>query len=617
VDLHNSRPVAFGIGLIGVLALGLGLSSQEKRFAINRISVPNDWSHRHLMFSNPAKLQDSVRVQQDARYGQQRDWRTAAGMVDTREESDSDKDSGFSALEPDGLRQHRSRSRMKRDWGVSLGAGATAGTGMFPAKFSFDINSANCGNAVTPDYVVFNTSLVSTATQAGIVAFDNLYTGCTGTVPNPYWAYKTTGTGDNCTNCAVVTSVVLSLDGSQVAFVGSSTSGSFLYILKPKAGEGTVGSPAQPTTSTTNASTYAACRTGSTSCLLSLPLGPGQDSNSAPFYNYGFDDLYVGDDNGSLYRFSGVFIGTPTKVTTGWPIVVHSGFKLTAAIFDQTSRNAYVGDANGRLSFVREIGSTVGACGSGSPPCLGSATVNAGNGNSIVDAPIVDSTTSKVFAFVGNDGGGNTGVFQAPLDLSSHVEANVGVSFGNTLYDGAFDNEYFASVGSGHLYVCGNLGSILGLSHNVALFRIGFNSAGTMNAGNDGNSLTLTASFPLVGPVPTCSPATEISSSASSDLLFLSVTGSGSQTGCGGNGCVMSFSLPTATPFTFPGAASRTLPASNGTGGIIIDNILTVPTGTSQVYFTPLGNSSATFPCGSPSVNGVGCGIQASQAGLN
>jgi hypothetical protein len=176
--------------------------------------------------------------------------------------------------------------------------------------------------------------------------------------------------GDNCATCAVVTSVVLSLDGSQVAFVGSSTGGSFLYILKPQAGEGTVGSPAQPTTSTTNASTYAACRAGATSCLLSLPLGSGPDSNSAPYYNYGFDDLYVGDDSGSLYKFSGVFIGTPTKVTTGWPIVVHSGFALTAPVYDQASRNAYVGDANGRLSFVREIGSTVGACGSGSAATL-------------------------------------------------------------------------------------------------------------------------------------------------------------------------------------------------------------------------------------------------------
>jgi hypothetical protein len=499
---------------------------------------------------------------------------------------------------------------------------ATVGAGMFPAKFSFDLTTANCGNTTNPDYVVFTTSLASTSSQAGIVAFDNLYSGCpTGAVPMTYWAYETTATGDSCSTCVEVTSPVLSGDGSQVAFIGSSASGSFLYILKPKAGEGTVGAPVQPTTSTTSPSTYVTCRnlTGgaATSCLLSLSLGSHSDTNSSPFYDYGFDTLYVGDDNGVLYKFTGVFLGTPTKVTTGgWPFTVDSGFKLTGPVYDQTTGNAYVGDSNGVLSFVRDTRSTVGSCGSGSPPCLGANTLNAGASNPIVDAPILDSTNKKVFVFVGNDGGGNSGVFQAPTDLGSHVEATVGPQFGNTLYDGAFDNAYFTSVSSGHLYVCGNIAGFLGVTHNLALVRIGFSNTGAMNNSTDGNSLTLTATFPLLGAIPTCSPLTEISSSASSDLLFGSVTASGNLGGCGGNGCIMSFSLPTSSPFTFPTAVSHTLPASGGTSAIIVDNIATSPTGTSQVYFTPLSNSSTTFPCGSPNTTGVGCAIQASQAGL-
>jgi hypothetical protein len=116
------------------------------------------------------------------------------------------------------------------DWGMPLGAGATAGAGTFPAKFSFDIGVANCAI----DYVVFNTSWPSTGTRTGIVAFSNLYSGCGGTVPSTYWAYQTTRTGDNCNTCVVATSPVLSLDGTQVAFVGSSNAtGSFLYVLKP------------------------------------------------------------------------------------------------------------------------------------------------------------------------------------------------------------------------------------------------------------------------------------------------------------------------------------------------------------------------------------------------
>jgi hypothetical protein len=67
------------------------------------------------------------------------------------------------------------------------------GAGNYPAKFSFDITTANCGNAAQPDFVVFNTS-VATSGQASVVAYDNLYSGCaTGTVPSTYWAYNTGG----------------------------------------------------------------------------------------------------------------------------------------------------------------------------------------------------------------------------------------------------------------------------------------------------------------------------------------------------------------------------------------------------------------------------------------
>ena len=82
------------------------------------------------------------------------------------------------------------------------------------------------------------------------------------------------------------------------------------------------------------------------------------------------------------------------------------------------------------------------------------------------------------------------------------------------------------------------------------------------------------------------------------------------------NGCLFSVALPTAAPFTFPGSITKALPVSGGSSGIVVDNIATSPTGTSQIYFTPLGNASATFPCGG-TTTAVGCAIQASQAGLN
>ena len=180
--------------------------------------------------------------------------------------------------------------------------------------------------------------------------------------------------------------------------------------------------PAQPATSTTAAATYVTCRSGATSCLLSLPLGSATDTNSSPFYDYTNDVLYVGDDSGVLYKFTGVFRGTPAKVTTGpWPITVHSGSVLTSPVRDQVSGNVYVGDSKGVLSFVRDTGSTVGACVTGGPPCLANKTVNTGGGNPIVDAPLVDSTTQKVFVTRGNDRRRKCRGSSGPDGLERHV----------------------------------------------------------------------------------------------------------------------------------------------------------------------------------------------------
>ena len=107
----------------------------------------------------------------------------------------------------------------------------------YPAKFSFATNTAACDADPTPDYVAYSTGLSGSSTQASIVAYDNLYFYCVGSTPLTYWAYDT-GTGTT-----VLTSPVLSLDGSQVAFVESTGASALLVTLKWKAHDGTVGLP--------------------------------------------------------------------------------------------------------------------------------------------------------------------------------------------------------------------------------------------------------------------------------------------------------------------------------------------------------------------------------------
>src|SRR5207247_1263674 len=101
------------------------------------------------------------------------------------------------------------------------------------------------------------------------------------------------------------------------------------------------------------------------------------NTNSSPFPRYasafdpGGDVIYVGDDSGKLWKITSAFNGTPTLAGAPWPITVNTGRRLTGPVFDFTSKNIFVADDSGRLSFVKEEGSSTGFCASGLPPCLG------------------------------------------------------------------------------------------------------------------------------------------------------------------------------------------------------------------------------------------------------
>ena len=123
-----------------------------------------------MIFSAPATLENAVRIQSDVRYWQQRARRNvsvmsgavgraaepqALGRFDREDHEDAGPRSDLitSIMSRRERRWLRRGQLITRDWGMSLGNGATAGAGTFPAKFSFDTGVANCAT----DYVVFNT----------------------------------------------------------------------------------------------------------------------------------------------------------------------------------------------------------------------------------------------------------------------------------------------------------------------------------------------------------------------------------------------------------------------------------------------------------------------------
>ncbi len=538
---------------------------------------------------------------------------------------------------------------LRADWGVSLLAGGTVGTGQFPAKFSFDVNATpDCIN----DYVVFNTSLAgATGATANIVAFNELYStqggvggDCNNTGPSVYWSYYT-GTG------SALTSVVLSFDGSKVAFVeNSTTTGATLRILKWKASEGTgAGSPAAVDQVITSGSSWATCTAGK-SCVSSIAFNGGaQDTNSAPFYNYTTDVLYVGDNNGKMHKFTGVFNGTPAEATTGWPISVNAGTTLTGPVYDGISGNIYVGDSTGRLSFIREVGSTVPTTGGCTPaPCLDTTHLFVGTNSdgAIVDAPIVDGSTEMVFAVSGTETANYGTLLQASADLVTNVNrGNIGGDEDPAgdpdleLFGGAFDNTYINSPSNniaGHMYVCGKKT----MNHmQPALYQLSFTAAGVLSGVGTPLTSLVSASHEA------CSPVTELyNTGTSTDWIFFSLgynvtvgfpipTGSCTAT----TGCVVALNVTAWTtapgttwpPTTVPaGSAAVAVPPNlncagggdceSSTSGIIVDNVSAAGQA-SSIYFSLGANSTGVGP-GLPSCNtttGVGCAVKLTQSGLH
>jgi hypothetical protein len=557
VNRKNPRIAWAGVALIATIAVTLALSGQETAPSRGRIGMVHDWSHRHVVFSNPVTVEQGMRVRQDVRFWQQYFRRNvqqappAAASADGDNPKDDEvlsehEDNAFSDWFGWGRRRHRktsARNALKRDWSMSLGPNATVGAGNFPAKFSFDISSANCGSATHPDFVAYNTSVNGSSTQASIVAFDNLYAGCGGAVPQTFWAYNTGG--------AVVTSVVLSLDGSQIAFVQTSASIASLVLLKWKASaDGATSTTPDPISSVT-ASQYPTC---TSPCMTTLAFsGAANDTNSSPFYDYTNDALYVGDDNGSLHKFQPVFTtGIPAELVSlgSWPATLASGFKLSSPVYDSGTRRVFVGSGSDGSSGG-QLFAVDGTTGN-----IFEVSSQLAKGNGIASGPIVDSTAGLVYVFVGTDTGtvacnasGTSicsAVYQFSINFISGGGTETPVSEGSAaagfpIYIGAFDNSYYASANAtGSLYVCGQA------QGSARLFKIPIVS-GVMVP-----SPTLNDGIFALGSPPTnipCSPISEIfnpnlnsgvdsGGPQGTDKIFFSAQGTDNVNGCerGGNG---------------------------------------------------------------------------------
>ena len=77
---------------------------------------------------------------------------------------------------------HESTTWTSTSLGTGVFGAAGVGLGRYPAKYSFSTGTtAYCDSDPTPDYAVYNTGLAGSGSQATVIAYDNLYTGCSTT----------------------------------------------------------------------------------------------------------------------------------------------------------------------------------------------------------------------------------------------------------------------------------------------------------------------------------------------------------------------------------------------------------------------------------------------------
>jgi hypothetical protein len=460
---------------------------------------------------------------------------------------------------------------------------APGGGQTFPAKYVFDVTaSPSCTN----DYVVIGVPAnPASSGQANIVGFNNLYSGTS--TPTPYcgmsgptvmFAYAS-GSGQ------VPASVVLSLNGSQIAYVENRTDSSYFHVL-------TLG-----TTGTNGTSPTGAVAPGSAggnnavdqSVLLSPDGGTtNQGSTNAAYVVYTQNDAndvtYVttyssaGSGSGYLYKISNVFNGSATP-TLVWSVAIDA--VPSTPVYDSVSNNVFFTDSSGRIDYVTDTGP--------SPSVVYGAVL--ASGNTAENAVVVDGIGQMVYATFNSDGT-NALIVQAPTSMASSVSVPVGTA--STIYAGPYEPDFnqawYTGTGTPLLYIAGTGSGTL-----PTLYSVGFNGSGVMNSSANASPAALATG------TADSSPVTEFyNATLAKDYLFVGVTNNCIATAGGGNaGCVMSLDITSGFPTV--GGSSTALAATGGTSGIIVDNDSSLNEASSIYYATKTGANL----------------VKATQAGLN
>ena len=567
----------------GVAAANINLPSK---------GVPFDWSHRHVVATG------------DRATGPvgQREHRLLYAYLKRMQESCTATPVSTSAASP------------QIDWDVPLGAPMADGT--YPAKYNFNLPGET---PTCTDFVVYGLNTPgATGGQPNLVAETNLYSGTadgnglcnlnTGVAQKLYgygatvyaatvkFAFNGSTIGGSITN-----SVVMSEDGTKVAYVESTGTASVLHVvgtMPPGGGAGTVG---------WNGNGIVVASSVVPASISTVP-GSGSwsagDSFSSVWVDYQDDLAYVGTDDGSLHKIQNIFCTTasciaspvlPSEITTGgWPVALSGAGALTSPVEDAKSVIYVAGAKSGLLYAVNSAGSVVATSNQSFMP------------NSIVDGAILDvdgsGTTQALYWFSNSQSAASNPTVQQPqLVQTNSALTNItnyslvpnntgswgwnGATTATTVHAGTFDNAFYTNR-SGNLWACGwwQNSSLAWSGNHQQMLRFGV--ANTTVTPDVTTQYQQTSPNNVAANLNRCAPLTEVVDSAGADHIFVSsYTGYQmpvgtciSQASClagftiASSGSPATYSLTATASYGLNNVGNGASGYNDYTSGIIVDN---------------------------------------------
>ena len=508
-----------------------------------RIGVPQDWSQNQILFTRDGLMKNPGVVDSEPRVVFQafQRWQTAGRPQEATQASSAPGDPPH------------------RDWNVSLNNGHVAAN-MFPAKYSFDAAAPpSCAN----DYVVFGLSRAGANKQANLVAFNNLYSGTPagicGAAPTTLFAYNISTIAAG----RILTSPVLSLDGTQIAFVESGniagTLTSVFHVLTWSSGPGNGTAPNQPAVpGVGNTATM-------TSLTLTTPATAALDNHSSPWVDYKTHTAYVGTDDGHIYKIVNVFNGTPALAGGPWPLLISSGDFATSPVLDNRLGKLLVSSQNGTLY---KIDVSTGAI----------TSLVIGKRGTILAPALVDVVNGTAYVVSANDGTSGVLVQVNTNAMSQITKGRIGLASRSgtavSLSQPAVSNTYFTNPASAVIRTCGTG------PNDITPYQYAFGFTGTTM-----NSNPVSSSQLLTSTNARCTGFTEFFNpnigAGGTDFFFFGLTQDCA--GAGTSGCVVALN---------PGVSLTEAAVAGGPSGIVVDNYSTAAQA-SSIYFSGVGTNTA------------------------